>query len=160
MHKRSTETRNLLNPAFCGLIYASIVDGYNSKSEGAIPFYLLYILMPIVLHKESRQTIPKSSLTKFLTWIQQSEQIKIGLPERAISLKPFVSEAAIFLHGQGHIESDQKLGIRTTNTTKIKNIVKKSESIKEYTRKAKTLGAMCGKNNSDLSILALLGVRL
>lgn len=159
MKNRSTETKNLLNPAFCALVYASIVEGYNSKSSTTIPFYLPYILMPIVLHKESRLQIPATSATKFHAWIQKSEQIKIGLPERARSLKSFVSDATMFLHGQGYIESDEKMGIRINNSGKIKKIINKSESIAEYTRKARTLGAMCGKNNSDISILAILGVQ-
>jgi hypothetical protein len=160
MSERSMETNNLLNPAFCGLVYASIVEGFNSKSITTIPFYLPYILMPIVLHKESRLQIPSTTATKFHSWIQNAEQIKIGLPERARSLKPFVSEAATFLHGQGHIESDETLGIKIKELRKMKKIISESEATTEYTRKAKILGAICGKNNSDLSILALLGVQL
>lgn len=160
MLERSTETKNLLNPAFCGLIYASIVEGYNSKSTTIIPFYLPYILMPMILHKESRLQIPSTSATKFHIWLQGAEQIKMGLPERARSLKPFVSEAAMFLHGQGFIELDEKLGVKIKKPAEMKKNISKSESTTEYTRKAKTLGAICGKNNSELSILALLGVQL
>lgn len=160
MLDRSTEIRNLLNPAFCGLIYASLVEGYNSKSAVIIPFYLPYILMPIILHKESRLQIPSTSVTKFHVWLQGVEQIKMGLPDRTRHLRPFVSEAAMFLHGQGFIELDKKMGIKIKGQGKMSKILSKSESITEYTRKAKTLGAMCGKNSSDLSILALLGVQL
>lgn len=158
--EKSTETKNLLNPAFCGLVYASIVDGFNSKSSTLIPFYLPYILMPIVLHKESRLAIPATSVSKFHIWLQGNEQIKIGLARRIKSLEPYVSDASMFLHGQGYIESTTDFCIKLKKTSTMKKIVNSSESIVEYTTKAQTLGAICGKNNSVLSILALLGVQL
>ena len=159
MRDRSIETRNLLNPAFCGLIYASIVTGYNLKSRSSIPYYLPYILMPIILHKESRLKIPDTSATKFHSWLQNSEEIKIGLAERAVNLKPFVSEAVMFLHGQGHIKSDSEFGISVVKQSSINTMLKNSPMISDYIKKAKTIGAMCGKNNSALTIMALLGVQ-
>lgn len=159
MVENSLETKDLLNPAFCGLIYASIVEGFNAKSNTPIPFYLPYILMPLVLHKESRLLIPSTSIKKFHGWLHENEQIKMGLAERAKGLKPFVSQAMTFLHGQEYISIDQGSGIRIKNLKKLKAIINKSDSIAEYLIKAKTLGAICGKNNSEISILALLGVR-
>ena len=160
MEHKSIETKNLLNPAFCGLVYASLVDGYNSKSKKSIPFYLPYILLPIVLHKESRFKIPSTSISKFHIWLQQSEEIKIGLKNRSKNLKPFVSNAALFLHGQGLISSDDNFRIDIQNHKKLNKIINSSISIKEYTKKAKTLGAICGKTNSNTTLLALLGVTL
>ena len=158
--EQSIETKNLLNPAFCGLVYASIVEGYNLKSTSSIPFYLPYFLMPIVLHKESRLQIPRTSVSKFHLWIQDTEQIKIGLPERAKNLKPYVSNASMFLHGQGYIKTDANLGVKIVNSKQIKSHINKSQSIENYTRKAKTLGAICGKHNNNLSILVFLGVQV
>ncbi|MBL4746985.1 MAG: hypothetical protein JKY08_11555 [Flavobacteriaceae bacterium] len=160
MHNRSDEINNLLNPAFCGAVYVAMVDGYNSKSESNIPIYLPYVLMPIILHKDSRNTIPSTAITKFHSWIQSKEQVKIGLHKRVKSLEPFISEAMLFLSGQGLLMIDDLGAIELTSKTKINKIIKNSESISEYIRKAKTLGTICGNTHSDSTILALLGLQI
>lgn len=157
---QNTEVGNLLNPAFCSLIYASIVDGYNSKNKKSIPIYMPYILLPIVLHRESREKIPNTSITKFHLWIQSEGQIVMGLDERIKRLKPFVSNSSMFLFGQGLLCLDDDYRLSIKNQKKTKQIINKAEYVAEYTRSAKVLGAICGKFDSDSTILALLGVKL
>lgn len=158
--KKSAEIENLLNPAFCGVVCVAIVEGYNSKSKTNIPFYLPYILLPIVLHLESRTAIPSTSVTKFHLWIQGHDHLRIGFVERTRNLEQFVSEGMRFLHGQGLIEIDDEANIILTNTAFKNKVLSKSQAISEYVKKAKIIGSMCGKTNSGTAVLAMLGIRL
>jgi hypothetical protein len=154
------ETENLLNPAFCATVFLSVVDGYNSKTNTKIPLYLPYILLAIILHKPSRVSIPKTSVTKFQPWIQGNSEVRIGLSNRVRSLKPYVSNALMLLFSDGVISLDDKGDIDIIDVKKAKKIMNFSKDIEMYTKKARTLGTICAKNNSDMTILALLGVSL
>ncbi len=63
---RSVISANLLNPAFCGEVIRRTIWGYNSNSENEkIPFSLLSLILPIVLHKDTREKMPLRSSTYF-----------------------------------------------------------------------------------------------
>ena len=48
---RTREIAYLLNPAFCGRILYTTIRAYNEKSHRAFPFPLVYLVLPLVLHK-------------------------------------------------------------------------------------------------------------
>ncbi|WP_442969853.1 three component ABC system middle component [Roseburia sp. AM23-20] len=50
---RTHEVAFLLNPAFCGRILYSTIRTYNEKTNRAFPFPLIYLVLPLVLHKET-----------------------------------------------------------------------------------------------------------
>ncbi|GAA6139689.1 hypothetical protein NBRC116583_34360 [Arenicella sp. 4NH20-0111] len=66
----------------------------------------------------------------------------------------------MFLHGQGQINSDSELGIKLVKQSALNSAARDFPMIGEYLKKARTLGSMCGKNNSAISIMAVLGVQL
>lgn len=72
---RTPIVANLLNPAFCGEILRRFIKSYNSKSEHNTPFLLCFIVLPILLHKETRDNLPRSTVTHVLTWIDSNDII-------------------------------------------------------------------------------------
>ncbi|ATG77171.1 three component ABC system middle component [Pseudoalteromonas sp. 1_2015MBL_MicDiv] len=157
---QNNEISELLNPAFCALLYSSIVDGYNSKALKKIPLYLPYILIPIILHKESRLVLPKTAASKFHLWLQNEPQIVVGLTERVNSLEPYISKSSLLLRGQGIIDLDEDFRVSLIDNKKINKMIKNAEYISEYTFAAKKLGAICGRFNCESTMLALLGIKL
>ncbi|EGR1391767.1 hypothetical protein ACCF70_000683 [Vibrio parahaemolyticus] len=157
---QTNEVTELLNPAFCALVYASIVEGYNSTSKSKIPIYMPYILMPIVLHKDSRRVIPTSTRSKFHIWLQNEPQITIGLTDRINSIESHVSKGSMLLNSHGFISMDDESRIFLKRKQHLKNMIEQSEFISEYTNSAKRLGSICGRFNSESTALALLGVKL
>ena len=65
---RTHEVAYLLNPAFCGRILYSTIKTYNEILNRAFPFPLIYLVLPLVLHKQTRINI--SSRTQLLVWVQ------------------------------------------------------------------------------------------
>ena len=92
---RIHEVAFLLNPAFCGRILYSTIKTYNELSNRTVPFPLIYLVLPLVLHKQTRVKI--SSRTQLLVWIQKNSQVLIDFPQRARELVPFSNEAIEFL---------------------------------------------------------------
>jgi hypothetical protein len=67
---RIPEIAYLLNPAFCAAIIYIAIFEYQKKSTGAFPFTLSYLLLPIILHKNTRERV--SSRTNMATWLQRN----------------------------------------------------------------------------------------
>lgn len=51
-NERTHEIAYLLNPAFCGRILYSSIKAYNEKTRKSFPFPLIYLILPLVLHKK------------------------------------------------------------------------------------------------------------
>ena len=72
-NERTHEIAYLLNPAFCGRILYSSIKAYNEKTRKSFPFPLIYLILPLVLHKKTRINI--NSKTKFHNWIQDNSYL-------------------------------------------------------------------------------------
>lgn len=98
---RTHEVAFLLNPAFCGRVLYSTIKTYNEKANRALPFPLIYLVLPLVLHKETRANI--NSRTQLQLWIQRYPQLLIDFPKRARELVPITNESVEFLLQTGNI---------------------------------------------------------
>ena len=100
--QRTHEVAYLLNPAFCGrLLYATIKE-YEHKAQHAFPFPLVYLVLPLVLHKQTRSRI--NSRTHLLQWIQINQYLLIGFSKRAHELVIITNEALELLLHSGVIQ--------------------------------------------------------
>ena len=99
---RTHEVAFLLNPAFCGRVLYSTIKTYNDKTCRAFPFPLIYLILPLVLHKETRINI--NSRTQLQLWIQRYPQLLIDFPQRARELVPITNESVEFLLQTGKIK--------------------------------------------------------
>lgn len=90
---RAREEANLLNPPFCCTVITSACAGYQEESGELLPLVLAFMVMPIVLHKTTREALPRTSRTSLPAWLQERAYIKIGFHERLMTLKPYTREA-------------------------------------------------------------------
>lgn len=98
---RTHEVAFLLNPAFCGRVLYSTIKTYNEKANRALPFPLIYLVLPLVLHKETRANI--NSRTQLQLWVQRYPQLLIDFPKRARELVPITNESVEFLLQTGNL---------------------------------------------------------
>lgn len=139
--RRAHEVAFLFNPAFCGRIIYTTIKTYNEKAKRAFPFPLVFLVLPLVLHRETRNNI--NSRTQLLLWVQRFPHLLIGFPQRARELVPITNEAVEFLLQTGKIyltpsgELEISPGIRTLSKTKftddeIADCIKKSEHVARW----------------------------
>lgn len=100
-NKRTREVAYLLNPAFCGRMLYSAINAYSIKTKRAFPFPLIYLVLPLVLHKETRANI--NSRTQLHLWVQQHPQLLIDFPQRTTELIPITNEAVELLLQTGKL---------------------------------------------------------
>jgi hypothetical protein len=93
--ERPAEVAYLLNPAFCGRLLYGTIRAYNEEAQRGFPFPLVYLVLPLLLHKATRQSV--SSRTQFLIWQQRNEHLLVRFAERAEQLVHITNEAVEFL---------------------------------------------------------------
>lgn len=94
-NERTHEVAYLFNPAFCGRMLYSAISTYYTKTQRAFPFPLVYLVLPLVLHKETRENI--NSRKQLHLWVQQYSQLLIDFPQRTTDLISITNEAIEFL---------------------------------------------------------------
>lgn len=94
--ERPREEAHLLNPAFCCLGITAAVVGYQGVASRGLPLALAHMVLPISLHKPTRDRLPRDRRTSLPMWIQDNASVRVLFHERLLSLKLYTSEAIIF----------------------------------------------------------------
>lgn len=94
--QRPFEYANLLNPAFCSILLRNAIKGYESQKKQGMPYSLLFLVLPIVLHGSTRNTLPETTRTKLHIWLQRQPEARVGFGDRTSNLVPYTKEALIF----------------------------------------------------------------
>ena len=158
--ERPVEVANLLNPAFCGLVIYVCAEAHESGAGKPIPYALAFLVLPLVLHSDTRSTM-KPNTRYFEVWLNLNPEIKVGLATRARSLVPFTREALGFLQRSGKLtirETDAALVV-TRALRRPRRRFALGEDTKACLAGARVLGKWFGRANSPATIYASLGLR-
>lgn len=158
-NKRSPEIANLLNPAFCAVILYVTVAEYQKKAKSGMPFPLLYLLLPIVLHQGTRSRI--NSKTNMVVWLQRNPDALVGFPERARSLVAFTNEAIEYLLLQQtvHVDSGGLVIQKVLSKAKMDKLAADDLEISDCIQKAAHVGRWFYNMRAEENIYAAWGVR-
>ncbi len=158
---RPIEEANLLNPAFCSLTLTAAIIGFYFQSQKNMPFLMSYLILPIILHQDTRSKLPKRVNTLFAPWIINNYELRINFAERVISTKPFTNEAILMGFNKNLIKIDKDFSIYSPLPQHyIKNLEKRLDNeISEIIHKSYFVGRWLALSGSTETIMTLLGVR-
>lgn len=94
--ERPLEIANLLNPAFCALLLRDAAAGYGQQAASGLPYPVTFLVLPIVLHRATREALPGSTNAILHTWIQEHSSRQVEIADRVRALVPYTREAIIF----------------------------------------------------------------
>jgi hypothetical protein len=94
--KRPFEIANLLNPGFCTFLLFEAMQRYQRRSHHGMPYALFVLIIPIVLHKSTRDALPRRPNALLHPWLEKNANVRIGFARRVKALLPFTKEAIIF----------------------------------------------------------------
>jgi hypothetical protein len=160
-HARSLEERNLLNPGFCATLLWHAAQGYASERNMPMAIELSFLVLPFVLHQETREVLPRNITTSLPAWLAEHPIVRARLGERAATLRSFTREALVFGGSHGLLSLGQD-GVRAN--APMKKIVnaglkQTSEEVRECAKRAEFLGRWLEKAGGTETVMALLGVR-
>lgn len=161
--KRPSEVANLLNPAFCSVVLHNAIKGYQSQQELGMPFPLIFIILPFVLHPKTRDALPSTTTKNFYSWLQENHQTYIGFSHRAKNLVLHTKESITFGIKQQifQVNNDGRIILvirRRTVRNPAKIWSKESDAYQCYS-KAHFVGKWLTKINDVSNIFVALGIR-
>ena len=158
---RSIEERNLLNPAFCSMLLWHAAQGYVSQRASSMSFEISFLVLPFVLHKGTRDSLPKTIKTSLPTWLAEQPLVRTRLGERAVILRAYTKEALSFggSHGLLTLTKD---GVQANAgiEKRVKAALKvASDEVRACAKRAQFLGSWLEHAGRPETVMTLLGVR-
>lgn len=158
--ERSPEEAYLLNPAFCCMIVIEACAGYSDSTDQPLPFALSFMVLPLTLHKRTRELLPRTTRTSIPAWLQNHTEARLGFHERLMALQPHTREAIRYGLGIGWITVDRPGGIRRVASDSLLrrgNRLLDGEA-RDCMSRARFLGKWLGKAASTETTMSLWGI--
>jgi Family of unknown function (DUF6521) len=150
-------TAHLNNPAFCSEIIRECVIGYNGESNRKFPFALSFLVLPIILNSKIRDRLPSNKSNNVHRWINENEDLKIGLSSSITSFIPFTKESIMFAITHDSLEIDEVGNIEIK--PRKGRLKMDNDEIKNCVAKATVMGKIFSKSGNPFTIFAMLGIK-
>ncbi len=162
--ERPAEVAHLLNPAFIAAVMARVAAGYQDEAGGPVPFPLLFVAVPLILHRGTRERLPRNARTRMTTWLQSTPEARIGFAARSREIVPFVREGLTFgvaarglrITPDGGVEVGSGISTRRTLSP---TDGESAEEVNECLRRATFTGKWLARAGSPSTVFALWGIR-
>lgn len=158
---RSPEERALLNPGFCAVLLWQAAQGHTVDSDAALSFETAFLVLAMVLDRETRESLPRTVATSLAVWLEEKALARSRIADRTRTLMPFTKEALIFggLHGllllkPGFVRPNLDWKKKVTASIKAS-----SEEVRVCAKRAEFVGRWFSKTGSAATVMALIGVR-
>ena len=158
---RPAEERALLNPSFCSCLLWQASVGYGSVAHVPLPFDISFLVLPTVLHRETRESLPKVVRTSLAAWINDNPLARSHIADRARTLVPFTKEAMMYggLHGLFVLRGGA-IAANLEWTKRIAADLKDStDEVQFCAKRAEFVGKWLASSGSSGTVMAILGVR-
>jgi hypothetical protein len=158
---RPAEERALLNPSFCSCLLWQASVGYEGATHMPLPFDISFLVLPTVLHRETRESLPKVVRTSLAVWIDDNPLARSRIADRARTLVPFTKEAMMYggLHGLFEFQG----GAISANLEWKKRIAAdlkdSTDEVRSCAKRAEFVGKWLASSGSSSTVMAILGVR-
>lgn len=155
--ERSPTVAAMLNPALLAVVASSAAEEFNRLSGEPLPYAFPFLVAPLVLHRDTREALPRRIDSHLATWLLRNPVLAAGFPDRAKALAPAVTEGLRFglSHGSlsltenGHLLGGLAETARPARVGDISDIVSRSGFV----------GRWLTKLDKSATAFALLGVR-
>lgn len=155
---RPFEIRNLFNPAFCGLLLLRSFKGYEEVDKTGMPFSLSLLVLPLCLHKTTRELFSSNSKRYLLKMISENPEILVDFAERTNKLIPYTFEGLGLAMYKGSFKVSES-GCFQMNKRGVKSKINGSEESQTCQRVARNLGRKFAQINDPVTIYTTLGIK-
>ncbi|NOS73763.1 MAG: hypothetical protein HOP36_04310 [Methyloglobulus sp.] len=156
--QRPFEVRNLFNPAFCALVLFRALQGYEEENPDGMPFSLVLLVLPLCLHKDSREVISASPRSYLLKTVENNPQILVGFADHTTNLLPFAFEALGLAMQLGCFVVTKDGALRTIPNRVRKTVAGTAESV-TCQRVARIVGKEFARIADRVTIYTTFGIR-
>lgn len=160
---RAPEEQRLLNPCFCASLIWHAAQGHTQAQGGStgIVFAECFLALPMVLHSETRESLPSTITTSLPIWISRNPLAPSIIADRARALVPFTKEALRFGGAYGLLQFNE-MSIRANPNwrKRIDSALKDSSNeVRECAKRAAFIGRWFAKTGSAETVFSLIGIQ-
>lgn len=155
--ERPIEERAALNPALIATLVAQASAGHMQETEQGMPFWLSYLVVPAVLHAETRSALPSSVRTSLASWTADNPLARASVQRLVGPFAPYVQEGVLLGLRSGALRLDgTSLAVQHPNA-----VVPRQDlpELHELLKTARLSGRLFGRVGSQSTVFALWGVR-
>jgi len=158
---RPPEERALLNPGFCSCLLWHAASGYQAAVQAPLPFDLAFLVLPIVLHRQTRESLPRTTRTSFAVWVDEHPLARSHVADRARMLLPFSKEAMIFGGTHGLLDLNGAVVWASPKWKKriVAELKTSTDEVRDCAKRAEFFGKWLAGSGSSGTVMAILGVR-
>ncbi|MDB5356867.1 MAG: hypothetical protein JWN24_3320 [Phycisphaerales bacterium] len=156
--QRPFEIRNLFNPAFCGLVLFRALHGYEEEDARGMPFSLSLLVLPLCLHKDSREVIADHLRSYLLKTTEKNQQVMVGFADRTAQMLPYAFEGFGLLMERGCIVVADDGRIQTV-PNKVRKTLKGTQETISCQKVARIVGREFARIADRATVYATFGVR-
>jgi hypothetical protein len=149
---RSRVEASLLNPALIALLMAEAAKEYERQAE-PMSWPLTFLIPPLVLHRPTRDALPRDTRTHLSTWIARQPVIRAGFPERAAAMAPLSREGLRF---------GMRNGVLDASEGKVRGLSSRPAppgDLRVLVNRAGLVGRWLARTDQPSTVFALFGVR-
>jgi len=156
--QRPFEIRNLFNPGFCGLVLFRALHGYEEEDARGMSFSLSLLVLPLCLHKESREVIASNPRSYLLKTTEKNQQIMVGFADRVTQMLPYVFEGFGLLMERGCIVIANDGRIQT-KPKKVRKTVSGTDETVSCQKVARIVGREFARIADRVTVYTTFGIR-
>ena len=148
----------MLNPSLLATIIANAALQFRSNSDSAMPWTYSYLVAPLVLHRGTREALPKTTRTNLNAWVADHPVEHAGFARRAVSLRDSVQEGLRFGLRTGILEVDSAGGLRAFLASGRGHTLAKDSEVQQIVGRAGFVGKWLTKIEQPATVFVVLGV--
>lgn len=153
--ERSPTQAAMLNPALLAVITAAASIEYTRASTRSMPWPLAFLVAPLVLHRSTREALPRDTRTHLAAWVAQHPVEHAGFARRAVSLRDPVLEGVRFGLANGALSVD---GEGMLTGTVARSSLDPDNEVTQIVARAGFAGRWLAKLDQPATAFVVLGV--
>ena len=134
------------------------MQAYEDVDSDGMPFSLALLVLPLCLHKDTREIIAANPRSYLLKIVNGHPQILINFAQRARDLMPYTLEALGFLMERGCFSVSENGCLKSISET-VRKTISGSDETKACQRVARLIGKEFAHIDDRATIYTTFGVR-
>ncbi|MFJ6900567.1 three component ABC system middle component [Streptomyces hokutonensis] len=86
----------MYNPALIACLLCAAAGAYKRHTPAGMPLALSFVIVPLALHRGSRDAFPATTSTHLSKWVERHPVVRTGFPDRAQALVDSVRQGLRF----------------------------------------------------------------
>ncbi len=148
----------MLNPALLATLTATAALRYRDNGEHSMPWVYAFIVAPLVLHRGTRESLPRTVRANLNTWVAEHPVEHAGFRRRAVSLREVVQEGIRFGLRGGLLSVDETGGFTASLASGRGHTLAGDSEVQRIVARAGFVGQWLTKIDQPATVFVVLGV--